>query len=101
MLTNISHLLLYGWIIFARNLHDVGSIIKVNRKHTSMKPKNSLYVKDVWGDCGTAIFDVCVQETGNEGGGRQHVPWWWKKAAEDQLMITVESILEAERVRRR
>ena len=22
------------------------------------------------------IFDVCVQETGFEGGGRLRVPWW-------------------------
>ena len=47
------------------------------------------------------IFDVCARETGFEGGGRLRVPWWRQKAAEDQLRVTMEAILEAARVRRR
>ena len=44
------------------------------------------------------IFDLCVRDTGYEGGGRLWVPWWRQKAAWDQLRVTVESILAAARV---
>ena len=44
------------------------------------------------------IFDVCVRETGYEGGGRLWVTWWRQKAAEDQLRVTVENILATARV---
>ena len=46
------------------------------------------------------ILDVCARETGYEGGGRLRVPWWRQEAAENQLKIMVEAILEAARVQR-
>ena len=46
------------------------------------------------------IFDVCVREMGNEGGGRLWVPWWRQETAENQLRVTVESILEVARLQR-
>ena len=46
------------------------------------------------------IFDVCVRETGYEGGGRLRVPWWRKKAAENHLRVMVEARLAASRLRR-
>ena len=46
------------------------------------------------------IFDVCVREMGNEGGGILWVPWWRQEATENQLRVTVESILEVARLRR-
>ena len=45
------------------------------------------------------IFDVCVREMGNEGGGILWVPWWRQEASENQLRVTVESILGLERLR--
>ena len=46
------------------------------------------------------IFDVCVIEMGNEGGGILWVPWWRQETAENQLRVTVESILEVARLQR-
>ena len=46
------------------------------------------------------ILDVCVQDTGFEGGGILRVPWWRQKAAEDHMRVLVEAISEVERVRR-
>ena len=46
------------------------------------------------------IFDVCVIETGYEGGGRLQVPWWRHKAADNTLRVVVEAISMASRVRR-
>ena len=45
------------------------------------------------------IFDVCAREMGYKGGRRLRVTRWRKKAAEDQLRVTLEAISEAERVR--
>ena len=47
------------------------------------------------------IFDLCVRDTGYEGGGRLWVPWWRQKAVEDQLKVTVEAILATAKVQRR
>ena len=46
------------------------------------------------------IFDICVRDMGNEGGGVLWVPWWRQEASENQLRVTVESILEVARLRR-
>ena len=45
------------------------------------------------------IFDLCVREVGNEGGGILWVPWWSQEAAENHLRVMVEYILERARVR--
>ena len=45
------------------------------------------------------IFDVFVREMGNEGGGILWVPWWRQEASENQLRVTVESILGVARLR--
>ena len=45
------------------------------------------------------IFDVCVRDMGNEGGGRLWVLWWRQEASENQLRVTVESILGVARLR--
>ena len=44
------------------------------------------------------IFDVCAREMGYEGGGRLRLPWWRQKAADNEMMFTVEAILTASRV---
>ena len=46
------------------------------------------------------IFDVCVCEKEFEAWERIHVMWWRKKAAEEQLSVTVEAISAAETFRR-
>ena len=47
------------------------------------------------------IFEVCVRDTGYEGGGRLQVTWWMQEAAENQMKVKIEEILSAARVRRR
>ena len=47
------------------------------------------------------IFDVCERYTGYGGGGRLWLPWCRQRAAEDQLRVMVEDILEVARVWRR
>ena len=46
------------------------------------------------------IFNVCAREIGYEERGRLWVPWRMQTAADKQLMVLVETISEAIRVRR-
>ena len=44
------------------------------------------------------IFDVCTREMGYEVGGKLRVFWWIQVAVEKQMKVSVEDILESERV---
>ena len=74
------------------------AVMQVAGTHTLMIYVDMLHATVAEWVSNRPIFDVCAREKGYKGGGRLRVLWWRQKTAEDQLRVTVESILAAARV---